>query len=95
MPAYSSEAIVLKSIDFGEADKIITFFTKDFGKIRGIAKSAKRSKKRFGAALEKGVYGRVEFFDKSNLALKRINSMEVISPAVKIWSDYKNLLAIQ
>ncbi len=45
-------AIVVKVVDYGESDKIVTFFTETFGKITGIAKGAKRSKKRFVNKLE-------------------------------------------
>ena len=47
-----SEAIVLRSIDYGESDRIVTFYTADFGKVKGIAKGAKRSSKRFANTLE-------------------------------------------
>jgi DNA repair protein RecO (recombination protein O) len=47
-----TEAIVLRAIDYGESDRIVTFCTADFGKIRGIAKGARRSRKRFANALE-------------------------------------------
>jgi DNA repair protein RecO (recombination protein O) len=47
-----TEAIVLRAIDYGESDRIVTFCTADFGKIRGIAKGARRSRKRFANAIE-------------------------------------------
>jgi DNA repair protein RecO (recombination protein O) len=47
-----SEAIVLRSVDFGEADRIVTLLTKDLGKIAVIARNARKSQKRFGGALE-------------------------------------------
>lgn len=49
----------------GDADYILTLFTRDFGKIKGFAKNAKRSKKRFGGRLEPFVQFRVRFRDKS------------------------------
>ncbi len=48
----SSPAIVLRSWAYGESDKIVSFLTRDFGKIRGIAKGARRSRKRFLNVLE-------------------------------------------
>ena len=44
MAILRTEAIVLKQFDLGEADKIITFFTKDYGKIRAVAKGVRKSK---------------------------------------------------
>jgi len=47
-----SEALILRTYPFHEADLLVTFFTRTEGKIRGVAKAAKRSKRRFGGALE-------------------------------------------
>jgi DNA repair protein RecO (recombination protein O) len=52
MSGYSTPAIVLRKTDFGDYDLIITFFTLKEGKITAIAKSAKKSTKRFGGILE-------------------------------------------
>jgi DNA repair protein RecO (recombination protein O) len=47
----STPAIVLRAVDYGESDRIVTFLTRDTGKLSGIAKGAKRSQRRFGGAL--------------------------------------------
>ncbi len=52
MSGYSIPAILIRRIDFGDNDLIITFFTRDFGKTSAIAKSAKKSVKRFRGVLE-------------------------------------------
>jgi DNA repair protein RecO (recombination protein O) len=52
MSNYSTPAIMLRKKDFGDYDLIITFFTLKDGKITAIAKSAKKSTKRFGGILE-------------------------------------------
>ncbi|MCL2761114.1 MAG: DNA repair protein RecO [Desulfuromonadales bacterium] len=52
MNSLSDEAIIIGLMDYREADKLVTLFTKEHGKIRGVAKGAKRSQKRFGGALE-------------------------------------------
>ncbi|MCF8054293.1 MAG: DNA repair protein RecO [Deltaproteobacteria bacterium] len=49
---YKTAAIVLSAIDYGESDRIVSFYSTDFGKMKGIAKGAKRSRKRFANALE-------------------------------------------
>lgn len=49
---YRTEAIVLRLLDYGESDRIVTFYTAGFGKLRGIARGARRSRKRFANALE-------------------------------------------
>ncbi|MBU4287277.1 MAG: recombination protein O N-terminal domain-containing protein, partial [Proteobacteria bacterium] len=52
MSSFSTPAIVLRRIDFGDYDLIINFFTLNKGKISVIAKSAKKSVKRFSGVLE-------------------------------------------
>jgi len=46
------EAIILALADYREADRLVTFFTLEHGKLRGIARNARKSRKRFGGALE-------------------------------------------
>ena len=47
-----TEAIVLRQHDFGEADKVVTLYTKDFGKLKAVAKGVRRIKSRFGSSME-------------------------------------------
>ncbi len=52
MQIQSSEAIILRHLDYGEADRIVTFLTPDRGRMKGFARGARKSRRRFGAALE-------------------------------------------
>jgi DNA repair protein RecO (recombination protein O) len=52
MPVFSTPAILLHRLDYGDFDLILTFFSLNRGKISLIAKSAKRSRKRFAGVLE-------------------------------------------
>ena len=45
-------AVVLRSVDYGEADRVVTFFTREHGKLTAFARAARKSRRRFGAALE-------------------------------------------
>lgn len=47
-----SPAIILHHTDYGESDRIVTFLTPDHGRLKGFARAARKSRKRFGAALE-------------------------------------------
>ncbi len=49
---YRTEGIVLKSIEYGDADKIVTIYTKNYGKIQAIAKGVLKTKSKFGSSLE-------------------------------------------
>ena len=43
---YRSEAIVLRRVDFGEADRMLTLYSREFGKIRALAKGARKPQSR-------------------------------------------------
>ena len=49
---YKTEGIILKSTEYEEADKIVTIYTKNYGKITAIAKGARKTKSKFGSSLE-------------------------------------------
>jgi len=52
MPVYRDVAIVLRTQKLGEADRIITLFNKEHGRIKAVAKGVRKTKSRFGARLE-------------------------------------------
>lgn len=52
MQRYKTRAIVLARTDFGEADRIITFITPDYGKVKAMAKGARKSRSKLAGALE-------------------------------------------
>lgn len=60
-PAHRTRALLLRSLDYGEADRILTFFTEVHGKVAVLARGARRSRKRFGGALEPFSLLEVEF----------------------------------
>jgi DNA repair protein RecO (recombination protein O) len=91
MPLYKTKAIVLRSTPYAEADRIVSLYTFEFGKIRGIAKGAKRSQKRFGNALEIGSYVSVYFFEKETSELVRLGNCDLIRPFAGLRDDIKKL----
>ena len=46
MPLYKTQAVVLRGIKLSEKDKLVTFLTRDYGKIKCVAKGARRIKSR-------------------------------------------------
>ena len=66
MPLLQSDAIILKTYPLAEADRIVCFFSRDHGKLRGVANGARRMKNRFGASLEPLAHSRIQFFEKEN-----------------------------
>jgi DNA repair protein RecO (recombination protein O) len=92
MPVYTTNAIVIQSRHYGESDKIVTFFTKDFGKMKGIAKGARRSKKRFQNALEIFSHLRLIFFNREGMGLVRAESCDILHHFPKIRENLKKIL---
>lgn len=52
MNIHAFDAIILRHLDYGEADRIVTFLTAEHGLLKGFARGARKSRRRFGAALE-------------------------------------------
>ena len=60
-----TDAIVIRCVDFSETSSIVTFFTKDFGKVTALAKGARRKKGPFESALDLLATCRIVFLHKS------------------------------
>jgi len=91
-PLHRTEAIVLRLLDYGESDRIVTFFTSGFGKIRGIAKGARRSRRRFANALEPFCRSTILFSRRSSEGLALIESSDVICHFPSIRADLERTL---
>jgi DNA repair protein RecO (recombination protein O) len=89
MPGRVVEAFILQVRPYGEADLIVDFFTSEAGRMRGIAKGAKKSKRRFVHCLETLNRVRLNLFEKQNLSLARIDQGELIDPFPGIRTDFK------
>ena len=76
MAVYRSKGIVLRSIRYGEADRILDLYTLDAGLISGIAKGIRRTKSRFGARLEP--LSCVDFQAYSGRSLDTVTQAEVL-----------------
>ena len=84
-----SEAIVLKVVDHGESDKIVTFFSLHHGKLTGIAKGAKRSKRRFVNKLEPFSHLHLSFAPNKHSSLVRIDEAELLDPFAHLRQDWR------
>lgn len=89
-----SEALILRTYPFHEADLLVTLFTRAEGKIRGVAKSAKRSRRRFGGALEPLTYVVAHWQDKEKQELARLDSCDVISSPLTSEMTYPRVVAL-
>ncbi len=87
MNVVTTEAIVLRSYNLAEADRIVLCFTRDAGLIRGVAKGARRMKSRFGAGLEPFTIVRLEFREKENRELVTIAGVEILKSHFDLAAD--------
>jgi DNA repair protein RecO (recombination protein O) len=88
MPARETEAIILRTYPLKEADKIVSFFSRSFGKTRGVAARARRMKSRFGTGLEPLSYVRLSYFERETRDLVNIDSCELIQSYFDAQADY-------
>lgn len=79
-PSQASEAIILRSRAYGESDKIVTFLTADAGKLTGIAKGAKNSRRRFANCLGAFTRVRVHFRTRPGASMVFMESCDLLQP---------------
>jgi DNA repair protein RecO (recombination protein O) len=89
MPARVSESLILRTYPFREADLVVSFLTRDQGKLRGVARRARRPKSGFGAGLERLSYVQAAYFQRENRELVSLNSCDLIRSPFELQSDYE------
>jgi len=94
MALKQSEAIVLRSYPLREADLLVTFFTRAEGKVSGVARAAKKSKRRFGGALEPLTYVRLYWDDREGKELAHLDSCDVLESPMADEVDYPRAVAL-
>ena len=94
MPARVSESFVLRTYPFREADLIVSFFTRDQGKLRGVAKRARRPKSSFGAGLERLSLVRVTYLQRENRDLVNLYTSELIRSPFELQASYETGLGL-
>jgi DNA repair protein RecO (recombination protein O) len=88
MPARESETLVLRTYPFQEADLVVSFLARDQGKLRGVARGARRLRSRFGAGLERLAHVRMFYFQRESRELVNLDSCEMIDSQFGILADY-------
>jgi DNA repair protein RecO (recombination protein O) len=88
MPARETEAIILKTFSLGEADRLVSFFGRTSGRMRGVAAGARRIKNRYGSTLEILSHVQVWYIEKETRDLVRIQQCELLESFHKSQSDY-------
>jgi DNA repair protein RecO (recombination protein O) len=86
-----SPAVVIGSTPLGESDRIVSFFSRDFGKVRGVARAARRMRSRFGSALELLTLGELVFFDGGRSELVAVDHFDIVHPFEGVRGDLARL----
>ena len=94
MPAQASESFVLRTYPLREADLIVSFFTRDAGKLRGVARRARRPKNSFGSGLERLSQVKMFYFARENRELVNLDSCELIQSQFGVAGDYGGCVAL-
>ncbi|MDP9426862.1 MAG: DNA repair protein RecO, partial [Actinomycetota bacterium] len=89
MAVYKSKGIVLRSIRYGEADRILDLYTREAGLVSAIAKGIRRTKSRFGGRLEP--LSCVDFLAYEGRSLDTITQAEVLRSFHGIREDLASL----
>jgi len=94
MPSKESEAIVLRTYPYRESDLLVTLFTRGEGKLRGVARAAKKSRRRFGGALEPLTRVKLIYEDRERLELARLDSCEILESPLTSKVTYPRAVAL-
>ena len=94
MPARVSEAFVLQTWPFKEGDLIVSFLSRDLGKLRGVARRARRPKSGFGSGLERLSHIKMSYFQRENRELVNIDSCELVHSQFGMSGDFAAACAL-
>jgi DNA repair protein RecO (recombination protein O) len=95
MALQQSEAIVLRTYPLREADLLVTLFTRAEGKVKGVARSAKKSRRRFGGALEPLTLVRAYWDDRERQELARLDACDILESPLSDELDYPRVVALE
>ena len=87
MAVQKTKAIVLGYYSLGEADRIIVFYTRDYGKVRAVARGARKIKSALCGRLEILTFGDLVFFQRADRDLHIINSFDIVDPFQVLRED--------
>jgi DNA repair protein RecO (recombination protein O) len=86
-----SAAVVIGSFPLGESDRVVTFYSREFGKLRGVARASRRIRSRFAGALELFTLGELIFFDGGRSELVQVDHFDIVRPFVRLRENLERL----
>ncbi len=94
MPARVSETYVLRTYPFRESDLIVNFFTRDQGKLRGVAYRARKPKSSFGSGLERLSLVNLSYSQKETRELVNLNGCDLLQSQFDLLNDFDASVAL-
>lgn len=87
MAVFETEALILRSYNLAEADKIVVCLSRSAGLIRGVAKGCRKLKNRFGASLEPFTLVNLTYYEKENRELVSFRNAEILKSRFNLSSN--------
>ena len=87
MAAEKTDGLVIRVTDFSETSRVVTFFTRDFGKISALAKGGRRLKGPFESALDLLALCQIVFLRKSSSSLDQLTEARLVRPFRPVGRD--------
>ena len=87
MAVFETEALILRSYNLAEADKIVVCLTRSAGLIRGVAKGCRKLRNRFGAALEPFTLVNLTYYEKEHQELVSFRQVEILKSRFNLSSN--------
>ena len=88
-----TEGIVLKSFDFRETSRIATFFTPDFGKVKGVLKGIRKDPKKFGSSIEKFSVNDIVYYQYRNSDIHLVSQCDMTDFFSGLRQDLERMTA--
>ncbi|MCX6137501.1 MAG: DNA repair protein RecO [Ignavibacteriales bacterium] len=89
----STDAVVLHAMKYSDTSKIVTLYTREYGKIKVVAKGARSNKSTFGSSLEPMTHSSVIFYKKEHKDLHLLSKSEIVTPMYRLATDGDKLQA--
>ncbi len=90
MPLDQTEAIVLRSFNIGDQDKLVVLFSREKGLLRGVAKGARKFGNRFGSSLEPMSLVKAFYYEKERSDLVTISQADLIESFFEVQGDFQS-----
>ncbi len=93
MPLQNTQAIVIGSLNLGETDRLITFYTQKFGKLKAVARGSRRLKSRWVRSAQPLTHCMIFFYEKQNKQLHRLKQCDIINAYSGLLDELSTLTA--